>query len=286
MPWVGRLVLVGLLSVAACSGDGGPSRPANSSSAPSAAASSSTKPGATAQLAFEGDNGLAGAATNASVRCGFPDLEGPSVAVLAQAPDSSVQFRIAITAGKVTVRLGSGSGADYHERAFEGPGVNGFDSRKGGQIDASLTPTTSTSGTTTAGTIGAVTSLKGSVDCAGQDPGSSTITVTGDTAEGLLNAARLEQVRAECFHPGDEVVVLGILNVGSTKAFVEYGLRPDGIDVRETMPSGLEHHYVSAAPATLSGNGAFASGDAVEQNATTPHTLHVEGGAVCGTPVN
>jgi hypothetical protein len=52
------------------------------------------------------------------------------------------------------------------------------------------------------------------------------------------------------------------------------------------MQSGLEHHYQSPSPATLSGNGAFASGDASEQNATTPHTLHVEGGAVCGTPVN
>jgi hypothetical protein len=197
-----------------------------------------------------------------------------------------VQFRVAITAGTVTVRLGSGDGAGYHERAFDGSGVTGFDSRKGVQIDASLTPTAATSGTTTAGTLGAVTSIKGSVDCAGQDPGSSTIAVTGETAEGPLNAARLEQVRAECFNPGDEVVVLGILTVGATRAFVEFGLRPDAIDVRETMPTGLEHHYVSAAPATLSGNGAFASGDAVEQNATPPHTLHVEGGAVCGTPVN
>ncbi|MEY2433423.1 MAG: hypothetical protein QOC92_3148 [Acidimicrobiaceae bacterium] len=275
-------MLATLLLLVACTDGASPSGSTKSSSVPSSA---STEPAATAQFAFTSDNGLAGAASNLTVRCGFPDFAGPSIAVLARAPDAAVQFRVGITAGKVSVRLGSGSGADYHERAFEGPGVKGFDSTGGAQIDSLLTDAAASPGSTT-GALGAVTSIKGSVDCVGQDPGSSTITVTGETAEGPLIAARLEQVRAECFNPGDEVVVLGILNLGFTKAFVEYGLRPDGIDVVETLQAGGEHRYHSpAGTATLTGQGAHASGDAVEQDAAPPHTLHVEGDAVCGTPI-
>jgi hypothetical protein len=278
---LGWIVVVPLLTLAACSDLDSPS----SASTSPATSSAVRRTSANAQLSFVGDTGLTGAATHGSVRCRFPNLDGPSIALLAATPDETAQFRVAITVNKVSVHVSSGSGTDYHERAFEGASVTAFDAGTGAQVDSPLAELPSPG--TTPGAVGAVTSVKASVDCAGQDPGSSTITVTGTTAEGTVNAATLDSARVECNLPGDEVIVLGILSVGSTTAFVEYGLRPDGVDVQETLRSAGQHRYhAPPGSATLTANGGHVNGDALEQDATPPHTLHLEGDAVCGTPAD
>jgi hypothetical protein len=66
---------------------------------------------------------------------------------------------------------------------------------------------------------------------------------------------------------------------------VSVGLRVTGLDIVETLESGTQRQY-QAAPgsATTTATGAHANADAVEQVATPPHTIHVEGDATCAAP--
>jgi hypothetical protein len=279
--WVG---LVCLVVAAACS-DG-----YNSSSSSSTSTSSSGAVGPNGKsignLSLTGDGGLSGAASGISVRCDFPDLAGESIAVLGTAYDTSTSLQVRVLGGRVTVRLFAGSGADFHERAFEGTGVTGFDVAKGAQIDSQLIESAATGGATP-GPVGAVTAIKGSLDCGDQQPGSSAVTLTGDTPEGALAGATLAHARVECNQDsvGNEAVALGIVDVGSTKVFVTVELRADGLGVTETLESGVQHHFQApGGAATVTSTGAHASGDAVEQGASHPHTIHVVGDVTCGTP--
>jgi hypothetical protein len=237
-----------------------------------------------ANISFTGDVGLTGAATDPSVRCNFPVLEGLSIAVLAQPPDSTLTTRIGLRSDRVMVFVSSGSGPDYHERAFEGTGVSSFDAAKGAVVDSTLTETAATAGSTR-GSVGAVTAIKGSIECGDQKAGTSTVTITGDTAEGALAAAVLDPVRVECDESpdGNEVVASGLMTVGSTKALVKLGLTSDGaVTVDETLPSG-SHRYIASGSSRITSTGAHVRAEVVEQGAATPaHTLHVEGDLSCG----
>ena len=239
----------------------------------------------TASVSFTGGAGLTGAATNTSVRCNFPVLEGLSIAVLAQPPDATLLARIGVRSDKVKVFVSSGSGPDYHERAFEGTGVTAFDAAKGVRIDSTLTETAATAGATS-GSLDAITAIKGSVECGDQTTGTSTVKITGDTAEGSLASAVLDPVRVECTASpdGDEVVALGLMAVGETNALVKLGLTSDGaVTVDETLPSG-SHRYMADGSSTITSTGAHVHADLVEQGAATPaHRLHVEGDLSCGT---
>ena len=251
-------------------------RPPTSSSAPSASPRAS--------ITFTGDVGLTGAGSDPSVRCNFPVLEGMSIAVLAKPPNSTVLARVGLQSGKVKVFVGSGSGPDYHERAFEGTGVTSFDAARGAVIDSTLTETAATAGSTK-GSVGALTAIRGSVECGDQTAGTSTVTITGNTAEGALVAAVLDPVRVECdaSPDGDEVASSGLVRVGSTRALVAIGLSSDGaVSVDETLPSGL-HRYRASGSSTITSTGAHVRADVVEQGVATPaHTLHVEGDLSCG----
>jgi hypothetical protein len=251
-------------------------RPPTSSSAPSASPRAS--------ITFTGDAGLTGAGSDPTVRCNFPVLEGMSIAVLAKPPNSTVLARVGLQSGKVKVFVGSGSGPDYHERAFEGTGVTSFDAGKGAMIDSTLTEIAATAGSTK-GTVGALTAIRGSVECGDQTAGTSTVTITGSTAEGALVAAVLDPVRVECdaSPDGDEVASSGLVRVGSTRALVAIGLSSDGaVSVDETLPSGL-HRYRAGGSSTITSTGAHVRADVVEQGVATPaHTLHVEGDLSCG----
>jgi hypothetical protein len=238
----------------------------------------------TASIELTGDAGLSGAAGNPSVRCNFPDLEGLSIAVLAEAPDASTLIRVRLLPEKVTVVLSSGSGADYHERSFEGTGVTTFDAAQGAAFDSELTETAAAAGATP-GDLGALTSIEGTVACGDQTPGTSTVTITGDTAEGSLNAAVLDPVRVECTGSpdGDEVVVLGLVTVGSTRALVKIGLSSDGsIALDETLANG-SHSFRAPGSWTSTSDGGEVRADVVEQEATPARTLHVEGEVSCGS---
>lgn len=238
----------------------------------------------TAKIRLTGGVGLTGAATDPSVRCNFPDLEGLSIAVLAHPPDSALLARIRLAPSTVKVVVSSGSGPDYHERAFEGTGVTSFDAARGAVVDSTLTETAARAGSTS-GSLGAITGIKGSVECGDQTAGTSTVTITGDTAEGALASSVLDPVRVECGKSpdGDEVVALGLMQVGSAKALVKLGLTSDGaVTMDETLLS-VTHQYTAGGSSTITSTGARVRADVVEEGVATPaSTLHVEGDLSCG----
>ena len=286
MTRVPRLESCLLVVVAAACSSG--SKPSSSSSTsrtgstpPSSAAPAASR---SAKLTFTGGVGLEGSITEPSVRCNFPDLEGLSIAVLARLTDSTLQARVGLRSGKVKVFVDSGSGSDFHERAFEGTGVTSFDAATQAVVDSTLSETAAAPGSTK-GSIGAITAIKGSVECGDQTPGTSTVTITGNAAEGALNAAALDPVRVECdaISGGTEVYASGLVTVGSTKALFAIGLTSDGaVTVDEVLPSG-HHRYAAAASSKVTPTGAHVRAQVVEQEAASgAHTLDVEGDVSCG----
>jgi hypothetical protein len=236
----------------------------------------------TATIRFTGDPGLSGAVRDPDVRCNFPVLEGLSIALLVELPDSASLARVGVRSDKVTVVVSSGSGADYHERTFEGTGVTAFDATKGARVDSALTEAAAPG--STKGSLGVLTQIVGSIECGDQTAGTSTVTITGDTAEGPLSAAVLDPVRVECDASvdGDEVFASGLVQVGAAKALVAIGLGSDGsVSVDETLASG-RHRYVASGSSTITSTGATVRADVVERDATPAHTLHIEGDLTCG----
>jgi hypothetical protein len=273
---------VGLVVLAACSGGSGRSAGSTPPTGNPPGVFSSGAPVASAHVTLQGDAALTAAFDQPDVRCGFPDVAGPSIALLS-APQG-LFFRVRVQQSKVTV-LVSDDASPAHERDFAGVGVSGFTAASGAQVDSPLTEVPSAAGS--AGSIGALTSIKASIDCAGQDPGRSTIALTGSTPDGTVSDPMPSTVRVECNPLGDEVVLVGILTVGNQPTFLQLGLRPDALEVDKTVGS-VQHQYLSPpGTVTLDENGAHVNGDATEQGgATPPHVLHVEGAATCGTPVS
>jgi hypothetical protein len=260
---------------------------------------SSTTPPATplgpaaATLTFTGDPGLAGPATKAQVSCDLPSADGSlSIFLLDQPSEPSVVFNMHISAGKVSVGVYSGAGTGFRGRNFQGTGVTGFDAAKGAHIDSTLTEVTGSGDNP--GTLGAITSIKGAVDCGNQTPGASTVTLAGDTPEGAVTGG-LHPFRVECdtsASVGNRVFLVGVVPVGGTKALFDLTFAPDAITGFEIVsgPPAVSHTYSvkAAGVATLSANGARVDGDAVEQTpaGTTAHTLHVAGSVTCGSTVH
>jgi hypothetical protein len=241
-----------------------------------------------------GDTGLAGPATLTQISCNFPNSNGDgtiTMFLLAKPADPNIGFNIRVSAGKITIDVSSGSGTAFRSRSFEGTGVIGFDAAKGVQIDTPLTETTAAG--TDRGTVGAVTSVKGSVDCGNQTVGTSTVTFTGDTADGAVSGGP-SPFRVECdtSAQGNFVTLVGVVMVGSTKAFFFTDFAPDSINIFETLtgPPVVQHQYLvkAAGVSTLSATGAHVTGDLVEQNPSTgtAHTVHVAGDVTCGATVN
>jgi hypothetical protein len=252
---------------------------------------------ATATLTFTGDPGLAGPATKAQVSCNFPKPDGSlTIFVLDQPSEPAAVFNMHVSAGKVSVGVYSGSGTGFRGRNFQGSGVTGFDAAKGARIDSTLTEVTGSGDNP--GPLGAITSIKGVIDCGSQTPGTSTITLSGDTAEGSVNGG-LHPFRAECDTSasiGNRVFLVGAGRVGSAKALFEITFATDAITIFEFVVGtpGASHSYAvkGAGVATLTANGAHVAGDAVEQAPTSgsaqaaAHTLHVVGSVTCGTTVH
>jgi hypothetical protein len=247
----------------------------------SSSSSDSTLPGGrsasgSARIALTGGNGIAGSVSSPSVRCNFPDLEGPSIAVLGRPPDAKVLVRLRVVSGKVQVFLGLGSGNAYHERVFEGAGVTAFSAANGTQLDSVLRETTVPAGPTG----DAATSIKGSIDCGDQTAGSSTVAFTGDIASGRLTKATLDPVRVEC-DPDHEIASSGLVSVGDGKALLSMELTSNGgVSVEETTPSGT-HRYAADGTSQVTPVGGHVRADLVEEEAPS-RRLHVEGDLTCG----
>jgi hypothetical protein len=282
------------LVTGAC-GDGGSSATPSASSRPSTPTSDppSSAPSrpSKASLTFEGDPALAGAIENAEVTCSFPAVDGLRISVFAQAAEPTYSYRIAITPQKVMVQADTGAASTFHERNFEGTGVTGFDARRGAHLDAELADTAPSPGVTP-GSIGKVTSVTGDVDCGDQTPGSSTLTITGETPTGRYDASPLDPVVVECYFASGQLTAIGIARAGATKVLMMVSLGDDGLGVEEALGAAGQRYYASMspsasapAPAALDRDGGRANGDVVERNSPHPHTLHIAGAARCGTPI-
>jgi hypothetical protein len=241
-------------------------------------------------LTVTGDAGLTGDMSGLTISCANPGLDGNTITVTGtppgQDPATAPFFTLFLSAGRVFVRVSTGSGADFKVREFTGTtGLSPFDPATGAQIDSPLSETTPAG--SDKGTLGAVTAIKGSVDCGNFQPGTSTVKLTGDTADGAVNGA-LDPVLVTCTtnQQGNFVVVRGIVTVGSTKAMFFVTTQPDGsLTIFETVQasSGQRQYKGPPGSGTPTASGTTIKGDAGEQNATPPHTLHVEGDATCGS---
>ena len=127
--------------------------------------------------------------------------------------------------------------------------------------------------------------IKGTIDCGDQTPGSSTVTIAGDTAEGALTAAPLDPVRVECdaSPQGTEISASGLTSAGATKVLVSIGLTSDGAVTVDVIAPSASHRYVATGTATITATGGHVRADVVEQKAPPPaRTLHAEGDLTCG----
>ena len=282
----GGYALLGALVLVACGGGSSSSSSTSSSSAPAQSSAAPKGPPA-ASLTLTGDAGVAGAVAGATVSCDNPGFDGNSITVGGTAAGSDPATGIAVTTfisqGKVLVRLSTGSGTTFTTREFTGSGLTGFDPATGTQIDSPLTETTAAS--SNKGTIGAITAMKGSVDCGNFNPGTATVKLTGTTPEGQVNGT-LDPVLVTCSTQpqGAFVVVRGIVNVGSTKAMFFVTSQPTtALMVFETLQPSGQHTYLGPVNSgTPTATGVTIKSDAVQQGVDQSPILHIEGDAHCG----
>ena len=303
------LAMAAGLVAAACSGNAStpaPAAPANVTLAPSPTPISSKGPAAAA-LSVTGDPAAAGLTDGMEVQCDMPAFGGPQIVLYRQSTAQGLAFRIVLTQGQVTVRYAFGAGKTYLERDFIGTGVSGFDAATGATIDSTLadappTPAASSASTppaspsvtpTPAVVLGALASIKGSVDCGTQTVGSSTMTLNGTTAVGQLTDVTLDPVRVECDTSvtyGPTVLVDGIATVGTTPTLFIIAGRADQFSVAVEPQSGGVGFFVGkvAGAVTLSAGGVHISGTATLQSppkGVAPTTVTVSGDATCGSTV-
>ena len=186
-----------------------------------------------------------------------------------------MQARIAVQPNKVKVIVSSGSGSDYHERAFEGNGVTSFDPAHGAVIDSALTEA-APGGGSTAGRVGTVTAIEGTIDCGDQTTGSSTVTITGETPDGTLDDAVLDPVRVECDESpdGNEVFASGITGAGSRRVLLTIGLTSDGGVTVNKYDATNSRQYDADGATTITSQGGQVRATVVEQNAAAAaHSL-------------
>ena len=234
-----RLAAAALIGVfvAACGGSG--------SASPSAAATVAESP---ATVRSE--------APSASVA---PSAAPTQIFVLGKAGTSGPQIVMFITATSVEVRVGTGSGATLKLRTFNGAGVTNFGAYGGATVDTPLTET-GTDGAATG--LGALSQISATITCGDQQPGTSTIAVTG-------------------------VQALGTAGGKPALVFVTIGPTSLQVSVDGSTTEGSFFTASGAGLTTLVPGGGSATGDVKESvtGGATPHVLHVAGSATCGTTV-
>src|ERR1700680_148402 len=221
------------------------------------------------------------------VNCDEPSLSGLEIFAFENAADPSVGVFLAIRAGFINVRLASGSGTAYTERDFAGPGVTSFGAARGAQFSSSLTEVTAAG--THKGTVEAITSIAGSVSCGTFTPGGGTVTVTGDTGNGMLSGP-LTSIRVGCggSGQGSYATVAGMSHVGSAPALINTagGSGASPLFVTVSTASGAQQFTTSATGVvTFPAGGVSYNGTLTETAASGPgsHTVMVSGSAICGS---
>ena len=192
-----------------------------------------------------------------------------------------------VTDGHVEARVGQGSGPQLKLRTFVGSGVTGFDAHTGATIDSALTEITASG--TAIGTLGALTRIAGTFDCGDQQTGSSTVAITGAAVQGQMTGA-LTSARVECTvtASGTFVGIRALGMAGTTPVLVFVTASKGLLQVAvETKAQGDFYTAKRDGLVTLTPDGAQIAGDVTEvvKAGATPHTLHAEGSATCGSTV-
>lgn len=295
------LALVGLV-LAACSGSSGqsvqsplmtpmPSVPVQSNpsgAAPSPSPAPSKGP-ATAQFSIAGTAGLTGPVTAQRITCNQPTLDGPEISFIGQAGTSGPNIVVFARAAHVEVRVGTGAAATLRMRTFVGTGVTSFDAATGLTLNTTLTETTDAA--TATGSLGALSSISGSLDCGNEQPGSANIVVSGLSPYGQLDGA-LTGVDVTCTitSSGTFVGVAGLSTAGTTPVLVFVTASTGLLQVSVgTRTAGAFYTAKGAGLTTLVPGGATIAGDvnaSVPSGSTpSPNLLHVTGTATCGTTI-
>jgi len=274
---VGVLVLV-IALIDGCGG-GSPTRTTSTSGASTTAAASEGP--AVVHLNLVGGPGLTGTLTPDIVHCALPMLKGPELLVIGHPANTNLSIRIMLLAGSVTVGVDTGSGAQYRERDFTGTGMTGFDPAKGATIDSALTAVPAAAGTV-APNLPALTSITGTIDCAGQTPGTSTLAITGETEDGAVSG-QISPVNVSCTQ-GAGALVIGLIHVGSGTALIDMSVQGSLFSFFIQGKSSGHQYQAATGSASVTATGGHVDGDAVERvtGGATPHTLHVVGDATCG----
>jgi hypothetical protein len=225
--------------------------------------------------------GVKGLGQGIQVSCQSPSLDGLLIILTGATTTKDVFSTITLGPASIFVTIDSGSGTTFTGRSFSGLGVTDFDPTKGARIDSPLTAVTTSSNP---GKLPALTSIKGSVDCGGQVPGSSTLTITGTAAEGPITGP-IDPIRVDC-NPNAKpasVHAVGLFKLVDRTAEVIFQATTNGFTAF-ILPTEItnQHFFTNTDPTTvsLSGTGAHVAGSATETGTT--NRLQVSGDLVCG----
>jgi hypothetical protein len=274
---------LGVVALTACSSSSS-SKPSSTSTF---AAAPAAKGPAVAHVSFAGSQGAAGPVTKIAVSCFFPGYDGPTINLFGSPAKAGQSTMINVSAGTIHIRLDEGSGSTYHQRDFDGTGVTGFDATRGAQIDSTVTEVAS-GGTGGAGDLGAITSIKGTVGCGAQTPGSSTIKITGDAGNGPITAPP-SQVRVACNSgpQGKSVIILALAKAATTPTFLVIDGRVDTFTVSVSTKAAFTGFFTAKGKgvSTPTSHNLHVDGDATlaGANSSAARTLHLVGDATCGT---
>ena len=293
LPFHGALFAAALAAtvLAACGSSGttapttptGGATPTATAAATAAPTPSGTGP-ATAQLTATGSSAtLTGALQGAIVQCSLPQVDGTVIRVDATSPgDTGVALVLLIRASSVAVTESSGSGQQFKSRQFTGSGVSDYGDTSGARLDTQLTETTASG--SSAGTLGSVTSLKGTIACGEFKAGSSTVVLTGTTPQGDITGAP-DTVRVTCHvsaTQGRNVAIVGRTHAGSTVAVFFLVLAPTQVSAAISPANSASHFYLAHGGNLASVSAAGGHVDATLTEASTGLTLHATGDATCG----
>lgn len=262
------------------------SNPPGAPSSPSPSPAPSKGP-ATAQFSIVGTAGLTGPVTAQRISCNGPSVDGPEISFIGRAGASGPDIVIFARAGHVEVRVGTGSAATLRLRTFVGSGVTSFDAATGLTLDTTLTETTDAA--TATGSLGALSSISGSLDCGNEQPGSASIVVSGLSPYGQLDGA-MTGVNVTCTvtASGTFVGIAGLGMAGTTPVLLLVTASAGLLQVAvETKTAGSFYTGKGSGFVTLVPGGATITADvnaAVPSGSTpSPNLLHVTGTATCGT---
>lgn len=284
------LSLFAAIALTACGSTGTPGSSGGTPTATPTPTPLSTRGPSSVQATLTGDARVTGPLVTGSVHfvtCEGPSLKGPTILAYRSAPDPAIGVLLNIRQGSISVRLAQGSGTAYTERTFDGAGVTAFDAASGARFSSSLTKSTPASDHK--GTIGAVSSISGSVSCGTFTTGSASVTIAGNTAGGPVNGSPT-QVRVLC---GSQAAgqyyaqVSGLIQVGSTPAVVSVSggtLQSPLYVFLQTASATYSYSTSAASGVTVTASNATYNGTVTEISPVAgAHTLTVSGSATCGT---